>query len=141
MFPFLVPFKKWRSEHRNLRPRDIVLVFYGKTIGKGEYWLGRVLRVFPDVHGRVRTVTVGLRKRDRREASFPYKVKPLDEITLGVQRLAVILPVEEQITEASETDATEIEVKKSFVEKSDVCKSDRMELDVNESEVIVSEGE
>ena len=50
----------------------------------------------PDVHGNVRTVTVGLRKRDSREAAMPYVPKPLEEIVLGVQRLAVICPLEEQ---------------------------------------------
>ena len=41
-------------------------------------------------------VTVGARKRDKREATLPYKSMPLDEITVGVQRLAVICPIEEQ---------------------------------------------
>ena len=34
---------------------------------------------------------------DSREAVLPYVPKVLDEVTLGVQRVAVILPVEDQI--------------------------------------------
>ena len=52
--------------------------------------------MFEDAHGRVRTVTVGMRRKDVREAALPYVPKQLDEITLGVQRIAVICPVEEQ---------------------------------------------
>ena len=96
VLPFLVPYKKWKTEHRNVQKRDIVLVLYDKKIKKGEYRLGRVLNVHPDMHGRVRTVTVGLRRRDRRENALPYNPKPLDELTVGVQRLAVICPAEEQ---------------------------------------------
>ena len=94
--PHLVPFKRLRTEHRNVQTGDIVLVHYGKSIGKGDYRLAKVLSAEPDAHGRVRTVTVGARKRDKREATLPYRSMPLDEITVGVQRLAVICPIEEQ---------------------------------------------
>ena len=94
--PHLVPYKKWRSEERNVRIGDIVLVLYDRKIKKGDYRLGRVVNVFPDAHDRVRTVTVGMRRRDQRENSLPYVAKPLDQITLGVQRIAVVFPVEEQ---------------------------------------------
>ena len=96
VLPHLVPFKKWRTEHRSLQVGDVVLVHYERKIDKGTYRLARVLKVHPDVHGNVRTVTVGLRKRDSREAAMPYVPKPLEEIVLGVQRLAVICPLEEQ---------------------------------------------
>ena len=94
--PHLVPFKKWRQEHRSVRKGDIVLVLYDKSIGKGDYRLARVIDVFPDAHGVVRTVRIGFRRRNAREASLPYVQKPLDEMNLGVQRLAVICPIEEQ---------------------------------------------
>ena len=55
----------------------------------------------PDIHGRVRTVTVGLRRRDKREAILPYRPKPLDEMTLGVQRIVVICPVEDQVEDGN----------------------------------------
>ena len=49
----------------------------------------------PDVHGIVRTVTVGLKGKDR-DKPLTYVPRPLDELTIGIQRIAVICPVEEQ---------------------------------------------
>ena len=99
--------KKWKTEHRSLCVGDIVLVLYEKKVGKGTYRLGRVTDVHPDIHGVVRTVTVGLRKTDKREKLLPYVPKPLVEIRLGVQRIAVICPVEEQIGLAQSDTQTE----------------------------------
>ena len=95
--PHLVPFKKWKLEHRAMQVGDVVLVLYEKKVGKGIYRLGRVLATHPDEHGVVRTVTVGMRKVDKREKLLPYVPKPLSEIRLGIQRIAVIWPVEEQV--------------------------------------------
>ena len=95
--PHLVPFRRWKSEHRSLKVNDVVLVLYEKKIGKGDYKLGRVIATHPDAHGIVRTVTVGLRLRGKdKENSLTYVPKALDELRLGVQRVAVICPVEEQ---------------------------------------------
>jgi hypothetical protein len=91
-----VPYKRWKTEHRSLCVGDIVLVLYEKKVGKGTYRLGRVTSVHPDSHGVVRTVTVGMRKTDKREKLLPYVAKPLVEVKLGIQRVAVICPVEEQ---------------------------------------------
>ena len=71
-------------------------MLYSKQVGKGEYRLGRILRVHPNSHGIVRTVTIGLRGMDRSAGTLPYVPKPLEEITLGIQRVAVICPVEDQ---------------------------------------------
>ena len=98
VLPHLVPYRRWKIEHRHLREGDIVLVNYDRKIKKGFYKLGRILKVHPDSHGIVRTVTVGIRRSDAREPSLPYKSRPLEEIVLGIQRLAVISPVEEQIS-------------------------------------------
>jgi len=95
--PHLVPYKKWKQEHRAMQVDDVVLVLYEKKVGKGVYKLGRVLATHPDEHGVVRTVTVGMRKSDKREKLLPYVPKPLAEIQLGIQRIAVIWPVEEQV--------------------------------------------
>ena len=38
-----------------------------------------------------------LRRQDQREKPLPYSPKALEEHTLGVQRVCVVLPVEEQI--------------------------------------------
>ena len=45
----------------------------------------------------MRTVTVGYRRKDAREPSLPYVSKALEEITLGIQRVAVICPSEDQV--------------------------------------------
>ena len=108
VLPHLVPFKRWRVENRSLRVGDVVLVLYEKKIGKGTYRLGRVRKVHPDAHGVVRTVTVGLRKRDSREPLLPYTAKPLEEIDLGVQRLAVICPVEDQEEEVVQGECEDV---------------------------------
>ena len=98
VLPHLVPFKRWKIEHRNVQPMDIVLVLFEKKVSKGEYKLARVLKTHEDGHGRVRTVTVGFRGKDKAEKPMPYIPKPLQEYRLGVQRLAVICPIEEQIS-------------------------------------------
>ena len=79
-----------------MQPRDIVLVLYENKVSKGDFGLARVLRVQKDSHGRVRTVVVGMRGKDRAERLLPYVPKPLQELRIGVQRLAVICPAEEQ---------------------------------------------
>ena len=93
--PQLVPYKRWKTEHRSLQPRDIVLVLYDKKIGTGDYRLGRILKTFPDAHGIVRTVVVGMRRRSK-EKPTEYVPGKLEEHVLGIQRVAVICPVEEQ---------------------------------------------
>ena len=54
------------------------------------------MEVHPDAHGVVRTVTVGVRRSDLRERSLPYVAKPLEKMKIGIQRLAVLYPVEDQ---------------------------------------------
>ena len=92
VFPHLVPFNRWKTEHRAVQLNDIVHVLYEKKLGKGLYRLGRILAVHPDSHGKVRTVTVGLRRLDRREPSLPYVSRGLEEMKLGVQRIIVVGP-------------------------------------------------
>ena len=73
-----------------------MLVNYDKKLKKSEYKLARILEVHPDAHGVVRTVTVGVRRSDLREKSLPYVAKPLEKMKIGIQRLAVLCPVEDQ---------------------------------------------
>jgi hypothetical protein len=100
VFPSLIPYKKWKVEHRNPRIGDIVLVHYPSKVSKGEYRLARITDVHPDQHGVTRTVTVGMRPRDAREkvSTKPPHLpsKPLVTPELAIQRIIVILPVEEQ---------------------------------------------
>ena len=93
--PHLVPFRRWKSEHRNIQTGDIVLVLYEKKVSKGTYKLGRLLESHPDAHGHVRTITVGIQGKDKANA-LTYVPRPLEQHRLGVQRVAVVLPVEDQ---------------------------------------------
>jgi len=100
VFPSLLPYRRWKTEFRNLKVGDIVLVQYASRIQRSDYRLARVAEVHPDPHGTVRTVTVAMRPRDAREkvtAEPPHlQPKPETLLRLGVQRVVVILPIEEQ---------------------------------------------
>ena len=93
----LVPVDKWRTVHRNVQVGDIVLVRYTSKVTKPEFRLGRISDVFPDAHGVVRDVQVITRsRRGKLEDLLEYKPRKFDEQKLPVQRLAVLLPLEEQ---------------------------------------------
>ena len=102
--PSLVPYKRWKHEHRSPQVKDIVLVHYDKRVGKGEYRLGRITAVRRDSHGIVRTVTVSMRGKDK-DKPLPYISRPLDTLDVGVQRIAVICPVEDQDLVAEDQDS------------------------------------
>ena len=106
--PHLVPYRRWKHEYRSLRIGDIVLVLYDKKIGKETYKLGRVVAVHPDEHDVVRTVTVGMRGKDKGSGALTYTPKALEEHKLGVQRVAVICPVEDQILDTEDLDAEDL---------------------------------
>ena len=76
-------------------PGDIVLVQY-KTKVTTVWKLGRVSQVFPDKHGVVRTCEVVFRPKQRGDRLLPYKGKPMYSLRTAVQRLCILLPVEEQ---------------------------------------------
>ena len=97
VLPHLVPYRRWKVECRNLCVGDIVLVNYDRKLKKATYKLARVTAVHPDSHGVVRTVTVAMKKTNRREPSLPYTPRPLEEMDIGIQRLAVICPIEDQV--------------------------------------------
>ena len=95
VFPTLLPRQKWHQQHRNVVPGDIVLIQY-KTKVTTVWKLGRVSEVFPDKHGVVRTCEVVFRPKHRGEKLLPYKSKSVYSLRIAVQRLCVLLPVEEQ---------------------------------------------
>jgi len=64
-------------------------------VGKADYRICKVQEVEVDNKGLVRTVTVGMRPRDSREKSLPYKSKKLKALRLAVQRLILICPAVE----------------------------------------------
>ena len=77
VFSSLVPYKKWKDEKPNLKVGDVCLVKYDHKVGKADYRICKVQEVETDNKGLVRTVTVGMRPRDSREKSLPYKSKKL----------------------------------------------------------------
>ena len=89
VFPTLIPCKRWRDPQRNLQQNDIVMMKYPGQV-KDDYRIAKVVDVFPDVKGRVRTVKVAYRRKDRREPSHIYWKKPLVEEVVAVQRLALL---------------------------------------------------
>ena len=90
-FIMFTPRHKWRVDRRNVREGDVVLLLgEGKLAGKS-YRLARVVAVKPDEDNVVRTATISLRDRRRRGQAVTTR-----EIAMAVQRLAVLLPVEEQ---------------------------------------------
>ena len=144
--PHLVPFKKWKHEHRSMVVGDGVLLLYEKKVDKGTYRLGRVLAVHPDSHGIVRTVTVGMKKTNKKEKSLPYVPRALEEIKLGVQRIAVICPKEEQVVSDSRTleeEGNEMITSELNVEEegNEVTGNEVIGTEVNGNEVNVAEEE
>ena len=95
-FPLFCPRRKWTTTQRNLQIGDIVMLRYQQQVGKDTFRLGKITEVHPDVHNVVRTVTVSIRnlrkvkKENRNNVSAPQTT-----MTVGVQRLVVLLPVEE----------------------------------------------
>ena len=95
-FPLFCPRPKWHTAHRNLCVGDIVLVKYEKGFGKEKYRLGKVKETQVDRQGLVRTVVVQVRDKRKgiREGLRSCKAGLVD-MNLAVQRLVVLLPVEE----------------------------------------------
>ena len=94
--PMLAPRRKWRVEVRALKVGDVVVLVCRSALGPGSYRLGRIGEVHPDVHGVVRTLTVEVRNRRRARGEGLAVCKAgVEKIQVPVQRVAVILPVEE----------------------------------------------
>ena len=97
-FSSLVPTQKWTEAKRNMLPGDIVLIQYSTKSKAGEYRLGRVITIEVDTDDLVRTVVVKysliqhLKEQDR----LKYKGITMKYIRVSVQRLVLIVPVEEQ---------------------------------------------
>ena len=86
----LFPYRKWKEVKDNLLVGDICLLGWEPKLGKGRYRICRVSKIFPNVNGRVRTVTVEARPKSSTEKGLPYIECNLEEITIPVQRLALI---------------------------------------------------
>ena len=82
--------------HRNLQPGDICLLLYESKI-VANYRLCKVIKAVPSDDGQVRTVTVGYLPR-KALRQVVYHPVPLQSKEVAVQRLVLIMPVEEQLT-------------------------------------------
>ena len=97
-FAALVPTYKWQNEKRNMEVGDIVLIQYSSKAKSGEYRLGRVIVAELEKDNLVRTCIVrysllqhvALKDREK------YTGITLKYVRVGVQRLVLIMPVEEQ---------------------------------------------
>ena len=69
---------------------------YQQKLTKDKHRLAKVVATHPDAHGVVRTVTVALRdlRKSQKEARNQAKA-PQTDMVVGVQRLVVLLPIEE----------------------------------------------
>ena len=95
-FQMFCPRRTWKTTHRNIEIGDIVLLKYDKHLGKDKYRLAKVLEVHPDNHGHVRTVTIGIRDLRKARSEQPQQATaPQTQMTVAVQRLVVLLPVNE----------------------------------------------
>jgi len=98
-FPEMVPRTAWKQKYRSVRVGDVGHMLYKAALGKSAYRLCRVISTSPDTHGVVRTCTVGFRPRHRAEQGEEYQSKELTTMIIGVQRFAVLLPLELQTDE------------------------------------------
>ena len=97
-FSSLVPTQRWQLQRRNMRVGDIVLIQYSSKSSPGTYRLARVKDVEVDsVDGLVHTCTVvySLLAELSYEDRTKYKGVTKKELRVPVQRLVLILPVEE----------------------------------------------
>ena len=70
---------------------------FDRQLGSDKYVLGRVSKLIPDKHERVRTVIICLRNNRKGAREGPRTCKAgTCELQVAVQRLVVILPVEDQ---------------------------------------------
>ena len=81
----MVVMKKWRTARRNLEVNDVVLVEDANSV-RGLWKLGKVAATYPGRDGLVRDVEVAMVKPDGSKSV----------VSRPVQRLALLLPVEEQ---------------------------------------------
>ena len=99
--PDMVPTRNWRVEHRAVQPGDIVLVLYDGKI-KSNYRLARVMLQEPSESDNLtRTVVVRYSlplpaASENSKRANPAQLPKPKYLRLAVQRLAVILPSEDQ---------------------------------------------
>ena len=91
----LLPYMKWTKEYPKRKSGYIILIHY-PGIERGTYRMARVNTVFPDQMGRVRTMEVLMRPRQKNvDGSKLFTPKDLEPMRVPVQRTVLILPVEQ----------------------------------------------
>ena len=85
-FPSLLIEQKWHHAKRNVRVGDLVVI-HDKDLKRSEWKLGRIVEAIPGKDGIVRRIEIEYKNKE----SVQFV-----RITRSVQRVIVILPVEEQ---------------------------------------------
>ena len=93
--PGLVVDPKWQVPTRNLREGDIVLVLDDGAI-RAQYRLGRVSEVYEGHDGKVRKAKIVYKRYKVGGIGVKYTGSVPQFVTRPVQRLVMILPVEDQ---------------------------------------------
>ena len=91
--PALVIHKKWHTAHRDLQVGDVVIVSDQNAL-RGEYRLGPVQKVFPGSYGKVRKVALSYKTFRVGAGKSCYGNASETLITRSVQRLALLVPVD-----------------------------------------------
>ena len=88
--------RTWHETGRNLSCGDIVLI-HDKTPLKGKYLMGVVEEVSPGRDGLVRSCVVGYTVPNKRDVLGKYTGGRRISVRRSIQRLTLLLPVEEQL--------------------------------------------
>ena len=93
--PTLIRQSKWLHGNRDIAIGDIVIVADPGVL-RGSYRLGRVTQVFPSADGHVRRARVAYKRFKVGEKLHEYKGATDIEVERSVQRLALIVPVDDE---------------------------------------------
>ena len=129
VLPTLLPYTRWRKQQKNLSVGDVVMMWYTGNM-KDHYRLARIVEMFPDQKGLVRTVRVKYRKKNMKEPKTVCSSKNLVEEKVSVQRLQLLESTSENpVKEVGQEDTGEEEF---------VHEANDSEVDVSVEEVEVS---
>ena len=88
---------KWKTQQRNVKVGNLVLMRNQGKVVTGEYRRGKVVEVLPSKDGLVRNIIVQRYIHDKRRQVDIYKGKGQSLVKMAVQSLVILLPVEEQV--------------------------------------------
>ena len=94
-FPSLLVRQRWHTEKRNVKVGDVVMIQDAKQL-RGNWRLARVSKVMPSDDGKVRRVKLQYKNERPGELVNKYTGIGFTTIERPVQRLVVIIPVDEQ---------------------------------------------